>query len=1266
VIALLLVAAILLPPVVGAQASYPSWWGDRDMNAGWHLRIPVLARNNLSVAMHDAAVREDLDLRSLLGAAGWPASAQGATSLLHEFDFDEASVRVVEYRSLGTGASTDGLIVGEVPSRATPGMLAGNAPYDRALTPAFHVDWVMPGATKAGQTRAFMIYLDTKQNGQKPAADYTPAQVAPLDAAYWITKGTHLVGTAGKVGIFAIDDGTSALVQAYQFGHPTPIETAPDSPVHNPLSLNASDFRELDVSSDPALIEVTSNKPVIAVAMDGLLSGPVPSLDGSTLGTQFRLPPAESNGFWVYAPQGTATLSIDGSTTTLTPGAPLTSIPATTPPQQHVVSSDAPVLVLAIPQWSTFAQWPALDGAPVGPRLVGPLYQAQAHSGATRTNQPPCEPGIHRVTERGAVLSIGGDGYARGRDALTGDARQPLDATGRVDPSAALASPTTPWLVRDDGAPCPLVVYATPSASESTLDERATLASFTATIPSSAGHGAAITAVGGVGGTSFSTLTSQTVVGLYDATRVHVAGGGLSATDASLGANDLTNVAWPESGAATIHATKPVVLVPSLPGGFFAGLDDSITPWVQGPLQYRGYLVSLKPGGGLAEPLVGSTGPGTPIVYPLIVQNLAKDSGGNGVPDTIHLAVTPLPAGWSAVFSDTDVRLAGGASRAVTLTVTPPADAHEGERAVVELSAASAGNPDMVDRMRATTIVRATRAVDAWFDGEGGPKAKNVAYGKGENKTLTLVVKNTATIPDDIIVRALPGSPEWGATFADGTRIASLHLDPDQTATLPVLTSAPAGGGSATQLELVAESAHDASAAAQVTATLRALADLHIELDANASIVQAQPGESAHFNVTFHNRGDARMGIDINVSGSYEGWGAPTVSARGYNITELLGIPPRSDVTLDLAIPVPADAARAARANLRLSVQTIPQFLGDPVATDALDLVAVAGAIHGLAFQDPSASASVNGHGVASARLALLNGGNGVENVTLVPEQIPRGFGLVMGPPASIPVGQQGQLGVDLQVPSDAPPGPALATFLVQSDDGATVPWSLSVEVPERAALNLTALTPLRATAGLPSLLSVDVENVGNTRLDLSALQIPAPEGWTVAARAEPASLGPGEHALLKVNVTPDAKTDLRAWSLAPAARFASATPLQVAVQRVQLSITTRLEGGAVRATVANAGDADADEVQVVLTRDATVLDRATLHRVRAGGASDAVLALAGPGSYAVSVEAQGPLHAEPAAFEVSPEHRAPDVSVATLCGIGLVAALAFGRRARR
>src|SRR5581483_6019573 len=274
-IAALLLVALLMPwPSATAQDAsgpYPQWWGDpQSLLEGYHVRIPFSVANPGAEDLLNAVAATDVDVKKALLDAGWASGKTGAGAQLQAFSLDEASVRVIEYRALATGTSIDGLLASqpEVPSTVALGFYDKPGAYSARSEPDLHVEWVMPGTTPGHATRYFMIYLDTDANGPKPAASYGEAASAPLVARNWISRGTTLLGRASSINVFGIEDGTTVTVEGIIGGHPQPLQGGPaGSGLENPFQIDHGASKVLALSSDPLLLRIKSDKPVIVAGV---------------------------------------------------------------------------------------------------------------------------------------------------------------------------------------------------------------------------------------------------------------------------------------------------------------------------------------------------------------------------------------------------------------------------------------------------------------------------------------------------------------------------------------------------------------------------------------------------------------------------------------------------------------------------------------------------------------------------------------------------------------------------------------------------------------------------------------------------------------------------------------------------------------------------------------------------------------------------------------------------------------------------------------
>src|SRR5581483_8174635 len=783
-IAALLLVALLMPwPSATAQDAsgpYPQWWGDpQSLLEGYHVRIPFSVANPGAEDLLNAVAATDVDVKKALLDAGWASGKTGAGAQLQAFSLDEASVRVIEYRALATGTSIDGLLASqpEVPSTVALGFYDKPGAYSARSEPDLHVEWVMPGTTPGHATRYFMIYLDTDANGPKPAASYGEAASAPLVARNWISRGTTLLGRASSINVFGIEDGTTVTVEGIIGGHPQPLQGGPaGSGLENPFQIDHGASKVLALSSDPLLLRIKSDKPVIVAGFGSgagdTTVGPAPSADGGLLGRHFLLPGGRPFALLATQGGGHASISVDGGTPTsygLSAGSPMLSIP---PQGGNVVDvkSDTSILAFMWPAGDGKSEYASLWGAPVGSRLVGWPFAGRVCTGvsgggpappASCNVRPPCT-NAQLDVEPGELLVLAPENrtWLRARSFATGAVTVPPPDDAK-DP---IASPTAAYRTRVGTSDrCPELLHATPPGSDHFADN-GTLAAF----GGGNGHVNAIhDPVGGKAGLLVQAPARVDVVALHNATTVSSNGPDGPQT-VGLAAGDVTGINAGPDSLATIHADRPIVALPDAPGYFFAGIDESLVVRQVGTATFAGYLVNVRPETDVPEPLVGLAAPGRPTSYRLAVENLARDFHGRPVADEVDLRVPDLPGGWKASLSAADIKLAPGGRASVVLNVTPPADAGEGASLTLAVSATSRGNPRVEDHVQAVTLVRAQYGVGIWFEQEGGAKTETMVLDSGASSSVDVIVKNTAVIPDSILVTVRALSPDWTCTLGGG------------------------------------------------------------------------------------------------------------------------------------------------------------------------------------------------------------------------------------------------------------------------------------------------------------------------------------------------------------------------------------------------------------------------------------------------------------------------------------------------------------------
>ena len=1312
----LLFALLLLAPLVpfapaAAQAAEPQarWFGPTGMLEGWHVRIPVSVENPLPRDVVHGVATYDLRLADALIQAGWVTSRKGSSTLLESWEMDPDSVRVVEYRSFAGSAPHDGILVGEVASKAATRLYDTTRPYNNRTQPDLHVEWVMPGVTPANGTRHFFILVDTLANGRKDAPSYAEADMAAIEARGWVGRGTTLYGVAGRLTLVGLENDTRARVEVYSGSRPIPLTSSGEGSFRNPVLLNLSETVDLNLAENGAVVRIVSDRPLVALGYPSnaqRVGGVVPSANGGVLGTEFLVP---ARGYAVMAVMAGAPALVTTSTgefLSVAPGsnvAPIQLVDANRAPFMEVVRvrASAPIMMLAWPNATGKTQFPSVHGAPTGSRVVGIPHVAEFCGANSQANgqgstencnpapRPPCTTGNveYKRMAVGGVLatSLSGSLAIRGRDALRSTLAFPVQSDRVAAQGATLSEGLRSSFevlplertTNLGGAACPLVLHTTKDTRDASFLDQGDIVAWGGTDGTNAVSGA----IGSPGGTAFHTFWPSAVIAHHNGTTVIVTQEGKPDVRRTLGKGDLLEVAGTLRSAATIHADKPLVVLPKPlgtgadapggAGGWFAGFDDSLRVRQAGTPQYRGYLVSLEPATASTEPMQGLAPPGSHATYKLLVKNLAKDDRGQPVADVVDLLLEPPGEGWSAELSHSTLRLQGGQSAEVTVKVTPPPDAKEGDKTRLAVSAASQGNPRMTDRIQAITTVRASYEVGVWYDRENAPPGKTITLDPEETRDVKVVVKNLAAVPDRVTVVATPTSSEWRAAWGSSpAAITTLDLEPGESRTLTLRLTAPAAKASQTNLEVRATSEGDGSASAKQDATARVRAEVRIALLAEETVVEAAPGTQAVMRVVFENRGNDRVGIRFNTTGALpDGWTRAEVRSGEYAIDELAGIVPGGSVPLDVVLSVPPGASRGDRANVHFFVETLPQFAGDPILRDAIDLLVLAGARHDLAPLDPPSTLSLGLQQDLRAQLSIENGGNGAELLRVVPTDVPAGANVVVGDPARVPVGGRGAVEMTVTFPAATVAGTYRVAADVVAEDGHVVPWTFNVTVPERRAAALAPLGPLQGTAGLAETVRVEVANVGNVELRMPPA-LAAPPGWTLAWGDAPSILHVGESAVLTLRVQAPRAAASEVYSFAADPSWAAAAPLAWDLRTVALSAQAAHDGAGVAVKLTNAGTGDALDVDVLLVQGTVEVDRVVLQRVPPGATSTAILApRPGVGGDLRVVVDNGTRYAdEPQVLTVSgtpPGREVPAPGLATLA-LAIVLCALLARRARR
>jgi hypothetical protein len=309
-------------------------------------------------------------------------------------------------------------------------------------------------------------------------------------------------------------------------------------------------------------------------------------------------------------------------------------------------------------------------------------------------------------------------------------------------------------------------------------------------------------------------------------------------------------------------------------------------------------------------------------------------------------------------------------------------------------------------------------------------------------------------------------------------------------------------------------------------------------------------------------------------------------------------------------VHVAANATRRTLVPVGLGLSTIPQYVGDLVATESQAVYALVSPVHSIQRSGGDGIQAPDAEGKVHLTAFLKNEGNGVENLTVSPRNLPPGASIALPPTLALPIGGSSPISVDIAVSNRTAPGLYPIDLTLASDDGAAIPWHVELKIAASPRVELFPGSRLQGLAGRETVVPVQVENAGNVELALPGTML-APEGWTVSLTTTKARLAPGEFAPadLRVRSPPGTSGD---FALRSDPSWASDTPLPWSSRTVDLKANVTVEAGAVTATVRNDGTGDASDVVVALYEGDRRIDEFVLPRLPAGGASRAILSTSG------------------------------------------------------
>lgn len=860
----LLVLCLLAVPIhVGSQAdgtgSDVEWWGPTEEPDGFHIRVPVTVRNDFDDPIQNGLVMAQVDLTSGLVQAGWIHEASGTKERLSAFELDPNSIRVVEMRDLdptkpgtrnGTLLAYDSTIPGddprryEVPSTYVEGFLHGDGggAFNHKTNPRLTVQWVVQEEMVSGEERHFVIYLDSRTNGQHQAADYQSTPATPgshlLENAFWSGPGTELIGhvvpdgRAGNVVILGIHDDTSVEVQtATKEGS---FIRAPPASHGNPLTIDEDQSVRLFISNEPTTFRLLADKPVLAVVDS---EGFIPSTNGDFTGDDFlfattypqkflqdslyilnrnptdapttvQLQPLDAAG-QPDGPSRCITLSYSSSTQ-CTPDGKSNHLPYTM--GRRASTQDGTCQFFANP-WNLginpapmtyratvieggpvtiqydavqgISQVPALDEGPLGKEFWSVL---------ARTNYPQ-EPQSCSQSDTEAYQIFSASPHSTSIEIAS------LERTNRLFPSQGqeerfgplpggdvlqgltvnVLDQTDRPLQLNTDEPSWLMVGRTDKDALRDVPLRGPLG-------------------GGNAGREFAGFNDAILYAPYAGTRVEMS---LPHSEEPIRfdlAKERAMLISQASGTNvrgqwyTLDADRPLVVLPAgASSGFLGGVPPTLTATVHlESTAYKGYLVDIASPSGF-DPMLVTTTPDEPAEYTLLVTNRGRGVGGGDLTDDIKVCPQDVPTGWTthldgATGCTTLTNVKSGETRSVRFQVEAPSDIPARAKAFIPVQASSANNANVFDTIGTVTQVRSTFDVGLWFDVvQGNTEQSKVLFTNNDTAEYTLKVRNLGSVENHITLSFnTPGATTnqegtW-VVLMDGQEEVELTLPPQGTA----------------------------------------------------------------------------------------------------------------------------------------------------------------------------------------------------------------------------------------------------------------------------------------------------------------------------------------------------------------------------------------------------------------------------------------------------------------------------------------------------
>ena len=1257
-------ALLALAPAGDAQSISDPWWGPSDRanpTGGWAVRVPIVVENDKDHEVTDAIVVAEVDFGKLLVKAGWTNRTTGAETTLRGFTLDVDSIRVVPY---GTGFSSgpiDGSATKPVPHHFYQALLEGTRTrdFDAQRNPAGTLVFHVPGTLAPQEKRFYYVYANPLEYESAPMRPYphTMEERAVVDSFLWGSSGQTFYGyepqQSGRLHYLEFVALTTkpTKVEVYQntlgkFNLVPPTETSP-----NPLTLGhtSTGFQagQFYVPAGTAY-KVVADHPIMmmahgptsgatdpnAPAVTSEWRGFVPSLDGSYAGDTFLVfggapqsgGPAASPTVTltlIKATPGTATVQQGGFQYQLTAASPFQYV-AVRKDQWSLVQATGTAKILVLMGDGKTAgvpfqgfQVPALSGGPTGTDFIAPVAQDGGY--ATLCSRENATLRIVDLVRPTNQLDPEGPTQSTDPYKLAGSANCRVS---RATTSWPRDSPIEVYTVKPDDA-----TPARPIALQVGAENR----------PRGETTRQFVGYYGGEAATSFFTRGKVGLFGHYNDTRVT-----MFVEKEKNGVKTVTNQTFAISrdgflsfdparqfedatGRLSFVTSKPLVVVSmeEAPPAYTTFVPGRPNPprVTLGNAEFRGPLVELRSREKDGRQDFRSTGPGTPVTFPLEVQNLGRWVAGDGLADTVTLTCTTLE-GWKVDGCGKPVTLASGTAERVDITVTPPEDALNVNGTFVVEARSKYGN--VASSMKLIVFVEIRYGVGMWFDVEGGRKTIDPAIGvdPGETYRYNVLVKNTGSATDRFELTVEDARPGWTQALLDhGEPVTELTLEGGETRVLTFAVTAPeAESAQQNIVSIRAQSVSSALAGDVVnTATrIRPKVSINMELDPQTRV--AEPNETATFNVTVTNTGNDIFLVALKREGLLpQGWNASfNLEPPEVNLNPNPTRDPNLSYTFKLRVTPPLGARAGDLATLKLTAETDTGG-GVVIPGDEASAVVVVRKVHNVTTPPLLDAQAAPGERLDYV-LPVANHGNGNDVLELLPGAVTPAWRVAPGTESLyLDYNESADLPLAIDVPERTPPGLYNLTFTLRLSREAFQNLTIPIVVRPTPLVAVRGPASLDVTPGRAREAQMTAVNVGNVPGEF-ALSADAPAGWNATFRPARVTLAPGETApvTLVVNATRDAQDG--AFSLgmraALAGEPAGATPLAVNLARPDLHLEDVDATGSTRpgdlvvvtASVRNTGGTAAENVTVALLVEGKAVDAVVLSRIPIGETKVATL----------------------------------------------------------